>query len=242
MKPIIGIVGRSTLPEESPRIYITEYYKNTLLEVGGNPLLLLPPQNINYNETKIIENVPMTLEEKEMLLGWLKLCDGIVMPGGQKMFEHDFFILEYAIKNDVPILGTCLGMQVMSHYNRKINNIRNVEYGINHDQELEYVHKVTIDRNSKLYEILGEDTFSVNSYHNFHVEDSDFYRTVGHSEDGLIEVIELPNNTFNIGVQWHPERMINYDSNARKLWEYFIKCSIEYQDKKIHISSVEFIN
>lgn len=241
MKPVIGIVGRSTLPTDDPRIYMTEYYRNTVLEVGGNPMMILPTQKVHYNVTKMYDSVPMTKEEKDMLLGWLKLCDGIVMPGGTKMFEHDFFILEYAIENDIPILGTCLGMQVMSHLKRKVNNIKNDEAGINHDQNISYVHNVTIDKSSKLYEILGVETFPVNSYHSFHVEDSLMYKTVGHSEDGLVEAIELLDKTFNIGVQWHPEKMIHYDENAKKLWEYFIKCSIEYHDKKIHISEISII-
>ena len=44
--------------------------------------------------------------------------------------------------------------------------------------------------------------------------------------------MENSNNTFNIGVQWHPEKMIDYDENAKKLMKAFIDASINYKKNK----------
>ena len=41
---------------------------------------------------------PKGVEEKNIIDKQLSLCDGILMPGGYKMFAHDFYILDYAIK------------------------------------------------------------------------------------------------------------------------------------------------
>ena len=34
--------------------------------------------------------------------------------------------------------------------------------------------------------------------------------------------MENTDSLFNLGVQWHPESMIDYDDNAFKLIKYFI--------------------
>jgi hypothetical protein len=41
-------------------------------------------------------------------------------------------------------------------------------------------------------------------------------------DNGIIEAIEYPNKRFIIGVQWHPELMINYDDIMKKLFDRFI--------------------
>ena len=105
----------------------------------------------------------------------------------------------------------------------KFETERNSEQGINHaNKELIYAHEVIIDKNSKLYEIMGQETIKVNSLHNYHVLSSPVYDIVGYSEDGLIEAVEYKNNRFNIGIQWHPERMLD-DKIQHKLLEVFIK-------------------
>ena len=48
------------------------------------------------------------------------------------------------------------------------------------------------------------------------------FEIVGKSEDGLVEALENKNHSFQIGVQWHPERMISYDSLSRKLFQRFL--------------------
>lgn len=45
---------------------------------------------------------------------------------------------------------------------------------------------------------------------------------VAYSEDGIIEAIEDKTKKFFIGVQWHPETLIN-DKSSNKLFDEFIK-------------------
>jgi len=47
------------------------------------------------------------------------------------------------------------------------------------------------------------------------------------SKEGYIEAIEDPNKNFFIGVQWHPESMIEYDEKQNNLFKYFVKCCIK---------------
>ena len=226
MKPIIGIVGRPNFPDEnSSMIVVVDYYRKAIIENGGIPLMILPPQLIEYNNSKPSEVMKLSEDEKLSLKRQLQLCDGILMPGGYKVFEHDFLILEYAINNDIPILGICLGMQIMSNYKEEYYNEKNDNVKVNHyDLDNEYSHVVKLDKNSKLYSIFEHEEIKVNSLHNYHVVKAGKYKVVGLSEDGLIEALEYPQNKFNIGVQWHPERLKN-DELQNKLFESFIESS-----------------
>jgi len=232
MNPIIGIVARPMLFDDKPRWFVTDFYREVCVLSGGNPFMILPVQDALYNTIKSSGMVKMTEEEKNMLSQQLSLCDGIVMPGGNKMFEHDFFILEYAIENDIPILGICLGMQIMANLGRVPNNIK-IENKRNHDKNGEdYEHEVLIDSESMLYNVVGKEKIMVNSRHSMEVQTSDKYRTVAVSDDGVIEALELSGSLFNIGVQWHPEMMYSYDETSRIIWNKFIDSGIEYSRKK----------
>ena len=231
MKPRIGIVARPMLFDDKPRWFVTDFYRKACVLSGGNPFMILPVQDALYNTIKSSEMVKMTEDEKVMLFDQLSLCDGIVMPGGNKMFEHDFLILEYAIENDIPILGICLGMQIMANLGRVPNNIK-IENKRNHNTDGEdYEHEVIIDRESILYDIVGKEKIMVNSKHSMEVQSSDRYKTVAVSDDGIIEALEFPNSSFNIGVQWHPEMMYSFDDGSRLIWNKFIDSSKEFSRK-----------
>lgn len=78
------------------------------------------------------------------------MCDGIVFPGGKKLTPYDRYLLEQVIKKDIPVLGICLGMQLMSCYNEeKIIEKNNTK--INHRQKnrSELTHKVIIKEATK---------------------------------------------------------------------------------------------
>ena len=70
--------------------------------------------------------------------------------------------------------------------------------------------------------MLGQNKIMVNSYHYEQVKSSKEFEIVGTSRDGVIEAIENPNHRFQIGVQWHPERMLSYDEISRRLFRGFI--------------------
>ena len=155
-----------------------------------------------------------------MIIKQLNLCDGFLMPGGFKMNKFDRFILEYIVKIDKPVLGICLGMQIMSNYKKEIVwNERNDSF-IEHNVEKGLVHSVTLDKNSKLYSIVKNDNFMVTSRHSYHALPNDYFNVVALSDDNYIEAIEMNDKKFVIGVQWHPESMD--DETSRLLFESFI--------------------
>lgn len=233
-KPLIGIVGRVGTKDNGVEIIsVFDTYRKAVIQAGGNPILILPPQNISYHEQKSYSNIPLLLnQEKEMLEYQLSLCDGIVSPGGYMIFNYDRFILEYTYQHNIPTLGICLGMQAMCH-NFKQESLIKKEACVEHNcPDLNYCHDVLISPDSNLAKIVETKELKVNSLHSHSVKSSGIFQTIGLANDGTIEAIEDPNKQFQLGLQWHPERMITYDENAKKIWNEFIKEAKIYQERR----------
>lgn len=220
MKPIIGIVGRPSENEnKKTTIIVLDNYRKAVIQAGGIPLLILPPQNVDYDHNNPKDVEALTDLEKEIIKRQIDLVDGIIMPGGTKTYEYDKYICELA--QNKPLLGICMGMQVMCNYDNNNQNILN-ETPIHQQPDEDYVHEVIIDDTSYLYDIIKEKQFKVNSRHNYHVSNSGSYNVCGHSDDGLIEAI-YKDAPFNIGVQWHPEKNYDTDVISQRLFEKFIE-------------------
>lgn len=217
---IIGIVGRPSISRfNKTNIEVFDSYRNAIIKSGGIPIVILPPQNIEYYNNKLEEILPLTNKEKNIIKKQINLCDGILMPGGTTTYEYDKFICDYCNKKNIPLLGICMGMQVMCNYNNDNKNIKieNEE----HFEDTLYKHDVKINKESILYNILKKDKIKVNSYHYYKVLNSGSYKVVGIKDD-VIEAVEK-NGKFNIGVQWHPEKNYDNDINSKRLFKYFIE-------------------
>lgn len=234
MKPVIGIPLRYEYStERKPILYLGERVRRTFQKAGAQIIPIVPVQDVDYIETRGDEFYPLTDEEKKQINQNINMCDGIFFPGGSKFTPYDRYLLECAIKKKIPVLGVCLGMQMMSCYLEDIKLEKNGEESFHNQVDDDILtHKVKLNLNSRLYEILGVDELMVNSFHNYHVSENHVYKTVGYSEDGLIEALEFPSNIFHIGVQWHPEVSYTFDENSRKIIDYFVKEAIFYRKNK----------
>jgi putative glutamine amidotransferase len=47
-------------------------------------------------------------------------------------------------------------------------------------------------------------------------------RPVALASDGLIEGVEVADDRFVVGVQWHPEDLVDVDPRMRRLFDAFI--------------------
>jgi putative glutamine amidotransferase len=235
-KPIIGITGAYMKRNEHMEgLYVHHDYHKTVAANGGIPVILP------------FINPEITLET-------LPLCDGIILSGGEDV-DPQFYgqdphinlgptlpdrdlveieIVKYAIRNNIPILAICRGVQILNVAlgGTLIQDIpSHMKEPIQHSQTVERrrdTHWVKISEDSKLFQILGSDQIRVNSLHHQAIDMvAKDLRVVASSSDGIIEAVEyICSSTFTVGVQWHPESMSNTNNSMNNLFIQFIKsCS-----------------
>ena len=70
------------------------------------------------------------------------------------------------------------------------------------------VHRVRLDPESRLAQMIDETSVEVNSLHHQAIKDvAPALRVTGTADDGVIEAVESPDRRFWIAVQWHPEEI-----------------------------------
>lgn len=232
--PVIGIVSRFDIDKMLMNMTkineIGENYVKVVNKYGGIPIGILPVQDVFFTDLTQKAVPKLTAIEKEKLIDVIKLCDGILLPGGSRWYEYEEFICEYAHRHDIPVLGICQGMQIMGYVDRKetddeaeeTKTYRNDTVLDHHAIGVKYAHKVSITPGTKLFEILGATELSVNSRHNYNIGKAKNLKMTAISEDGIVEAIEDPDCKFYLSVQWHPEAMDEYDINQGNIIKEFI--------------------
>lgn len=162
-------------------------------------------------------------EEFNRIKRTIHSCQGFIFPGGSSIHDIDKIIVKHLYLEDKPLLGICLGMQIMSTtFNGIIMPLTNND----HQSKLDYVHEINLKPSSKLAHILNTNSLIVNSRHSEHITETDL-EVVAYASDGTIEAVEDSHKKFFIGIQWHPES-IKKDPYSYKLFHSFIDTIKEF--------------
>ncbi|MGC9666387.1 gamma-glutamyl-gamma-aminobutyrate hydrolase family protein [Planosporangium sp. 12N6] len=122
----------------------------------------------------------------------------------------ELLLLRAALDADLPVLGICRGMQLLTVvYGGRLHQHLPEVFGHDNHRPVSGPrfgeHPVNLVPGSACHRILGGSVV-VNSFHHQGVRDAGRLRPTGWCpEDGLIETVEDPDRTFVVGVQWHPE-------------------------------------
>ena len=86
----------------------------------------------------------------------------------------------------------------------------------------ELTHRVVVEPDSRLAEILGWDDGWVNSLHHQAVDAlGEGLRVSARAPDGTVEAFESPEHPFLIAVQWHAEGLVGWPQH-RPLFRAFV--------------------
>ena len=88
-------------------------------------------------------------------------------------------------------------------------------------------HRVELSPASRLQEILGLDSVSVNSFHHQAVDrlgDGIVVSALCPS-DRLVEGLEVPDRRFVVAVQWHPESFWKHEDSFQALFDAHVEAS-----------------
>lgn len=207
-RPLIGITTDVITHEGRTRSATYPSYARALVQAGAVPVLL----------TQELDSIP----------GLIARLDGFLFSGGDDprteefgeptdprvtLMHPDRQRFEVALlralerdRPDAPVLGVCLGMQLMS-----------LVAGGRLDQHLPATLPTAAEHWDKMHDIVPESGSdlaqgAVQSRHKQAVADAGSLRVLARARDGVIEAVGDESRDFYVGVQWHPERTEDADN------------------------------
>ncbi|MBQ6334490.1 MAG: gamma-glutamyl-gamma-aminobutyrate hydrolase family protein [Erysipelotrichaceae bacterium] len=230
-KPIIGIPSKVQHHKEGDiwrRMEVVDELRYYIIKHGGIAIMLMPSElTYDFNQSDLGDDKILSEEEIEDLHAQVDLCDGIILQGGDYSCSYEVEIARYALEKDIPLMGTCAGF---NNILRALGSNIYEDLSKSHSHyDKVYRHDITIEKGTKLHEIIGADEYKVNSLHTMIADKArveGFAKISAYSYDGLVEAFEVDEKKFVIGVKWHPEIMEG-EAYVDRLFEAYIKACKE---------------
>ena len=241
-KPIIGITANYADHNSK----LADGYYKMVVKAGGVPVIIPP-----LSDTDVIVNTLAHVDGLILSGGGdfnpLYAGEEPIPALGDINSERDLgelLITQMAYNSQIPILGICRGIQTLAmalggKMQQDISPVTRVLHS-QHADRTEPTHSVTVDRDSTLFRIYDDappcSTFDaeravlyVNSFHHQAVSDpGERFRVTAKSTDGIIEAMESREFKSVIGVQWHPECMV--DDEGLPLFSWLVRQAAHYRE------------
>ena len=198
-----------------------------------------------------------TIENKIAHLDGILVAPGF----GERGIEGKIDAVRYAREHNLPFLGICLGMQMaVIEYSRNVLKLKNansteMDPSTPHpvidlmEEQKTITHKggtmrlgawdCELKQGSIAHEVYGKSLISERHRHRYEynnrykteLEAAGLASTGINPETGLVEIIEIPEHPWFVGVQYHPEYKSTVAS-PHPLFVAFVKAAKEYSKKK----------
>lgn len=137
-------------------------------------------------------------------------------------------LIRHALRLKLPILGICRGSQLLNVVcggtlygdvqKEKGSGLRHID-AAHYDT---YRHSISIVPGSRLEKWYRRSTLQVNSYHHQGVRKlARRFEPMAFAQDGLVEAFCDPTAEFVVGLQFHPERMLEEAAGNWRIWQAF---------------------
>lgn len=225
--PLIGItVDNRDSTAASGKYECAAAYAQAVADAGGLPMLLpqFPERAGEYVHS--CHGLILTGGDDPLM----EQFGGVTHPKAKRMDRRrqafELALLDAAAEDDLPVLGICLGMQLMG-----------LHAGAGFDQYLPDTlgPAADIHRDSHEHSLVFEVDDSivprgegvVVSWHTQALTSPGCMRLVARAADGVVEAIDDPSRRFYLGVQWHPERIAPERSPAlnRRLFDQLVEAA-----------------
>ena len=243
-RPLIGVTTQTLqaidgIPDGLPHsVVMNQRYYHAVASAGGAPVLIpllddLETLRAIYERTDGIlipggvDVDPAAFGEKphERL--------GRIDPARDRV---EIQLVKWAVEDDKPLLGLCRGLQVINvALGGTLYQDLETEYpnGIKHDYFPNYgfsrdhlAHDVTVEAGSRMRHALIDAAVPVNSMHHQGIKAlASGLSASAVAPDGLIEAAESTNESYIVGVQWHPEVFELADPSSGVLFRDFVQAA-----------------
>ena len=197
-------------------------FAESIRQVGGLPLVI-------------------PVGDESIVRDYVEMIDKLILTGGQNVHpqfygekktiesddynlvrdEFELALLKEALRQNKPIMAICRGVQLV-----------NVAFGGTLHQEIEghwqglpfgTSHSIETVEGSVVAQLFGKES-QVNSVHRQSIKDlaPNFRVTAVDPRDQTIEAIESIDEHRIIGLQWHPEFLVNEEDGNLELFEYLL--------------------
>ena len=142
--------------------------------------------------------------------------------------EIEIKLIRHALRRNLPILGICRGSQLLNVVcggtlygdvqKEKKSRLKHIDF---HHYD-SYRHPISIVAESPLEKWYGRKSLRVNSYHHQGIRDlAPRFQPMAYAKDGLIEGYYDQEKDFVVGLQFHPERMLEEPAGNWLIWKAF---------------------
>jgi putative glutamine amidotransferase len=220
----------------------THNYLNTLNNYGVTPIILAPDEPTQLPSGELYQPDVQGRLDPEILAH----LHGLILSGGgdvdPKHFgmelqgaelasidhardELELSLARAALSMDLPIFGICRGCQVL---NVAAGGSMIQHFGGHRSpKDSTAFHDVVVSPHTRFHQIVGEETFAVNTFHHQGMDRANIApifmpSAVASPDTWLVEAYESATHAWVIGVQWHPERTFELDEPHLRLWQSFL--------------------